>query len=76
VRQSNQVFQFPLNISYQDFLPYYRGQVTKVEVVDTAGRTLWISARHFRPFFTRSGIRAYFEMVVDAQGNLISLNKN
>ncbi|ACJ29542.1 Conserved hypothetical protein [Shewanella piezotolerans WP3] len=75
MQQSNQVFQFPLNISYEDFLPYYRGQVTKVEVVDLAGRTLWISARHFRPFFTRSGIKAYFEMVVDSQGNLIQLNK-
>ncbi|PKG59042.1 DUF2835 family protein, partial [Shewanella sp. GutDb-MelDb] len=47
MRQSDQIFQFSLNISYEDFLPYYRGQVTKVEVVDTAGRTLWISARHF-----------------------------
>ncbi|GIU16879.1 hypothetical protein TUM4261_35850 [Shewanella sp. c952] len=75
MQQSNQVFLFPLNISYEDFLPYYRGQVTKVEVVDSTGRTLWISARHFRPFFTRSGIKAYFKMVVDAQGNLIQLNR-
>ncbi|MGS0680781.1 DUF2835 domain-containing protein [Shewanella sp. 125m-7] len=73
---SHQVFQFPLNVSYQEFLPYYRGEVNKVEVVDVKGRTLWINARHFRPFLTSSGIKAYFAMTVDAHGNLISLRIN
>ncbi|WOT03782.1 DUF2835 family protein [Shewanella youngdeokensis] len=73
VPQTNHVFQFAFNMSYQDFLPYYKGQATKVEVIDTKGRTLWISARHFRPFFSRTGIRAHFEMVVDTKGNLINL---
>ncbi|ABV87259.1 DUF2835 domain-containing protein [Shewanella pealeana] len=72
---SHQIFQFPLNISYQEFLPYYRGEVNKVEVVDIKGRTLWINARHFRPFLSSTGIKAYFNMVVDSQGNLISLTK-
>ncbi|GIU07409.1 MULTISPECIES: DUF2835 domain-containing protein [unclassified Shewanella] len=71
----HQIFQFPLNISYQEFLPYYRGEVNQVEVVDTKGRTLWINARHFRPFLSSMGIKAYFKMVVDSQGNLISLSK-
>ncbi|ABZ76921.1 conserved hypothetical protein [Shewanella halifaxensis HAW-EB4] len=64
-----------MNISYQAFLPYYRGEINKVEVVDVDGRTLWISARHFRPFLTINGIKAYFNMTVDSQGNLISLDK-
>ncbi|MCL1130303.1 DUF2835 domain-containing protein [Shewanella sairae] len=68
-------FTFPLNITYQEFLPYYRGEVNKVEVVDVSGRTLWINARHFRPFLTSTGIRCYFSMTLDAQGNLIKLAK-
>ena len=72
--QSRQ-FQFPLNISYQEFLPYYRGEVNKVEVVDSKGQTLWVNAKHFRPFLTSNGIRAYFCMTIDGQGNLISLKK-
>ncbi|MCK8045519.1 DUF2835 domain-containing protein [Shewanella sp. 1CM18E] len=72
----HQQFQFPLNISYQEFLPYYRGEVNKVEVVDVKGQTLWINAKHFRRFLTSSGIRAYFCMTIDAQGNLISLEKD
>jgi len=75
VRHSNQVFVFPLHINYDDFLPYYRGQITKIEVVDTTGRKLWIGARHFRTFFTAAGIKSYFEMEIDAQGNLIRLSK-
>ncbi|MGM8891950.1 DUF2835 domain-containing protein [Psychrobacter sp. 1Y1] len=72
----NKVFNFPLNISYQTFLPYYRGEINKVEVIDLNGQTLWINARHFRPFLTREGIKAYFTMTVDSQGNLISLIKS
>ncbi|GIU47939.1 hypothetical protein TUM4438_28210 [Shewanella sairae] len=49
--------------------------MNKVEVVDVSGRTLWINARHFRPFLTSTGIRCYFSMTLDAQGNLIKLAK-
>ncbi|MCL1145885.1 DUF2835 domain-containing protein [Shewanella sp. 10N.261.52.F9] len=72
---SQHQFQFGLNITYQEFLPYYRGEINKVEVIDLTGRTLWINARHFRPFLTSVGIKAYFRMTIDAQGNLITLIK-
>ncbi|MGL5408689.1 MAG: DUF2835 family protein, partial [Shewanella sp.] len=45
-------FLFTLNLSYQDFLPYYQGLADKVAIRDAKGRTLWISARHFRGFLT------------------------
>lgn len=66
-------FIFSLNLSYREFMPYYRGDVDKVEVHDRQGRTLWINCRHFRRFLTPSGIRGWFRLVLDDKGEVISL---
>lgn len=66
-------FLFTLNLSYQDFLPYYQGVADKVAIRDAKGRTLWISARHFKGFLTPQGIHGSFKLVIDEQGKLLSL---
>ena len=66
-------FFFSLHLSYREFMPYYRGDVDKVEVHDRQGKTLWINCRHFRRFLTSTGIQGNFKLVVDKQGNFISL---
>ncbi|MGL5358718.1 MAG: DUF2835 domain-containing protein [Shewanella sp.] len=68
-------FLFTLNLSYQDFLPYYQGIADKVAIRDTQGRILWISGRHFRTFLTPQGIHGSFTLVIDEQGKLRSLTR-
>ncbi|NMH64195.1 DUF2835 domain-containing protein [Shewanella salipaludis] len=67
---------FTLNLSYQDFLPYYQGLADKVVVRDTQGRVLKISGRHFRPFLTEQGVQGQFVLVLDPRGNLLSLTSS
>jgi L-asparaginase II len=67
------IFYFSLNVSFQEFERYYQGHVSKVEVHDQNGKTLWINGRHFRPFLTRSGIKGQFKMELTSAGDLLSL---
>ncbi|QYK14642.1 DUF2835 domain-containing protein [Shewanella rhizosphaerae] len=69
------IYTFPMQVSYQEFLNYYQGSIDKIEVKDSSGKTLWIHARHFRPFLTTSGIRGYFRLQLDDQGKLVSLTQ-
>ncbi|MCG9755560.1 DUF2835 domain-containing protein [Shewanella insulae] len=68
-------FTFPMQVSYQDFLNYYQGSIDKIEVIDCSGKTLWIHARHFRPFLTTSGIRGHFRLQLDDNGKFVSLEQ-
>lgn len=68
-------YYFSIYVSFQDFKPYYQGIVDKVEVVDTQGRVLWISGRHFRNFVTENGLRGNFKLVLDGSGKFISLTQ-
>lgn len=68
-------FFFSIQISYRDFLSYYQGYVDKVEVKEMGGKTLWIHARHFRPFLTPSGLVGNFKLVLDESGNFQSLTR-
>ncbi|ASJ96948.1 MULTISPECIES: DUF2835 domain-containing protein [Shewanella] len=67
------IFTFPIQVSYQDFLNYYQGSIDKIEVRDISGKILWIHARHFRPFLTTSGIKGYFRLELDDNGQFVSL---
>lgn len=66
---------FRLNVGFNDFLKYYQGDATMVEVKDIEGRVLWINARHFRHYVTRDGIQGLFRMELDKQGELQLLQK-
>jgi hypothetical protein len=69
------VFHFSLHLSVDQFLLYYQGAASKIEVVDSRGRRLWIHGRHFRPFVTENGIQGQFELELDKNGNFLSLTK-
>ncbi|MBT1445666.1 DUF2835 family protein [Shewanella sp. JM162201] len=68
-------FLFRFRVSFDDFLPYYQGAATMVEVKDIHGKILWINGRHFRPFVTRDGVKGLFKMTLDKDGKLVSLVK-
>ncbi len=57
---TRQQYFFSLNIAYQDFLPYYQGQVKAIVVTTTQGLKVQFPAQHLRKFVTAAGIRGSF----------------
>jgi len=66
---------FSLNISYEEFLPYYQGVAEKVQVRDHRGYILHINGKYFRPYLTPQGVHGQFKLVLNPQGIFKSLNK-
>ena len=53
-------YYFSLNITNQDFLPYYQGRVQTIVVTTVQGLKLEFPAMHLRQFLTSSGIKGHF----------------
>ncbi|QSX35725.1 DUF2835 domain-containing protein [Shewanella sedimentimangrovi] len=66
---------FRINLSFDNFLPYYQGTAEMIQVKDDAGRLLWIHGRHLRRYLTREGIRGHFRLELDQQGKFVSIEK-
>ncbi|GLP98069.1 DUF2835 family protein [Paraferrimonas sedimenticola] len=67
--------EFYINLSYQQMLPYYQGSLQHVEVRDRLGRVLHIHARHFRSYFSPSGIQGLFRIQLSENGEFLSLQR-
>jgi len=68
-------FDFFLNISSQEYLQYYRGNVINVIATCSDGRTVQFPAGLLTAFVTSAGIRGAFELVCDEQGKGAQLFK-
>lgn len=68
-------YYFSAYMSYEEFLPFYQGLVTKIQVTDDKGKKIQLPAEHFRQFLTRDGIVGYFELKVSNQGKFISITR-
>lgn len=67
-------YYFSLNITKNDFLPYYRGEVTSIVVTTNLGTTVKFPAMHLRQHLTSRGIYGHF--CLETQNNkFLSLNK-
>ena len=66
-------FVFRLNVSFDEFKPYYQGIAENVQVTDVNGVVLRINGRHFRPFLTASGIHGAFRLTINDQAQFVSL---
>lgn len=64
---------FNLRLSYEQFLPIYQGSVDKIIVRDTSGRTIELSAVHFKPYLTPEGINGQFKLLTSSSGKFHSL---
>jgi len=53
-------YYFSLNISKNDFLPYYRGEILSIVVTTNLGTTVNFPAMHLRKHLTGSGIYGHF----------------
>ena len=67
-------YYFTINMTYDEFLPYYQGQIKFVIVMSTQGQRIQFPAEHIRKHLMRDGIKGYFCM--STQNNkFLSLEK-
>lgn len=51
---------FSIDISANDFLPYYQGKIHDIVVTTAQGKTMQVPAMHLRKFLMPTGIKGYF----------------
>ena len=66
---------FSLNIPAQEYLQYYQGNVTEVQVRCDDGRLLNFPAAELRRYVERSGIAGRFEIEFDDNNKLVELRR-
>lgn len=64
-----------INISYDDFLPFYEGRVKDIIAPSLAGKSIRFPAKAIRPYLTRSGIRGIFELCMNPENKLLSCER-
>ena len=67
-------YHFSLNMTSQEYLPYYQGRANSIVVVADEGVKVEFPAMHLRQFLTSTGIKGYF--CLQTQDNkFLSLDK-
>ncbi|KIH77464.1 Protein of unknown function [Geoalkalibacter ferrihydriticus] len=66
---------FRLRISAEEYLRYYRGTATFVQVRAEDGRRIRLPASSLRRFVMRGGIEGRFRLRFDGHQKIISLEK-
>ena len=61
-------FEFSINLSAQEYLQYYRGNVNKVVAQCADGTSIQFPALLLKPFVTSGGIRGNFVLTCDESG--------
>jgi len=67
--------RFSLNLSAERYLSHYRGVAKSVLVVADDGRRIEFPASALRPFVNKHGVQGQFELVIDANNRLLSLER-
>ncbi|GAB2892702.1 hypothetical protein GCM10027046_22000 [Uliginosibacterium flavum] len=68
-------FDFRLDISPEQYLPYYRGRVTQVVIRLADGHTVSFPANLLRQFVQADGIRGDFTLSCDEQNKGATLQR-
>ncbi|MGB1261378.1 MAG: DUF2835 domain-containing protein [Cognaticolwellia sp.] len=67
-------YYFNLNLSTEDYLPYYQGRASTIVVTTVRGVTLEFPAMHLRRYLTAVGIKGHF--CLETQNNkFLSLSR-
>jgi hypothetical protein len=64
---------FDLRIGADDWLAYYRGDVSQIQVQAIDGRRVRFPARLLRPFVTAGGVQGRFRLRYDGTGRSLGL---
>ncbi len=68
-------YNFRLNISADQYLRYYQGAASNVQVLSECGNRLRFPASRLRPFLTRTGISGHFRITIDDRHRFVGLEK-
>lgn len=66
---------FSLNLSAEQYLPYYQGIVKNVQVVSWEGKTLRFPANILRPFVHKDGVHGDFVLIYDANNKFKEIKR-
>jgi len=66
---------FQLEISTQEYLRYYQGEVNTVKVRTTDGRCIQFPASALRKYINQSGINGRFRIVFDDDHKMLSMER-
>ena len=76
MQESINEIEFELNITAEDYLNYYRGQIKWVLVTSVCGKRLKFPANLLAPHVTRNGIAGRFILRYLSTGKAIELRKS
>ncbi len=68
-------YHFRIDLSYQDYLLYYQGNVRGVVVRTEEGPTLQLPAARLRRFVTPAGVHGRFELELDEHNQTLRLER-
>ncbi|MEA3361767.1 MAG: DUF2835 domain-containing protein [Thermodesulfobacteriota bacterium] len=71
--QLKKYFHFRLQISQQEYLQYYQGTASAVQVVTECGQKVKFPAIRLRSFLTHNGIHGRFCLTIDSNHRFIDL---
>ncbi|MCF6238686.1 MAG: DUF2835 domain-containing protein [Candidatus Marinimicrobia bacterium] len=70
-----QKIYFRLQISQQQYLQYYQGTASAVQVIAENSQKIQFPAIRIRPFLTHSGIHGRFCLTIGEDNHFINLEK-
>ena len=68
-------FEFTLNLSAEEYLQYYEGIATAIQVRSHCGKLIQFSADKMREFVLSDGIHGTFEMRLGENNKFLSVKK-
>ena len=74
-KQSTDQVEFHLDIRGEEFLRFYRGEVSSVHVIAEDGRRVRFPAQALRPYVACDGVRGDFRLCFDSRGRMLSLDR-
>ncbi|OQY20608.1 MAG: hypothetical protein B6I36_00285 [Desulfobacteraceae bacterium 4572_35.1] len=66
---------FNVKISSENYLKFYQGQASWVNIVAEDGRRLKLPAKHLRPYLTHAGINGRFLLQFDNNSKMTALKR-
>ncbi len=67
--------RFRLEISAQEYLRYYQGEVDAVQVTIAGGRTIQFPASVLQKHVDQSGVNGSFRIIFDDNNKMISMER-
>lgn len=68
-------YEFNLYLSADEYLQYYEGVATAIQVRSRCGKTIEFSADKMRPFVLKDGVQGTFVIRLDNKNKFISIRK-